>query len=49
MSLYRDSRYPVRPDLEAVHSKQLDQLGDPGTWGTVNKDLPWRAKFAAPA
>ncbi len=39
MSLYKDSRYLVRSDLEAVHSKQLNQLGDPGTWGTGEQRL----------
>ena len=39
MSLYADSRYPVRSDLEAVHTKQLDQLGDPGTWGNSEQRL----------
>ena len=39
MSLYADSRYPVRSDLEAVHRKQLRQLGDPGTWGTGEQRL----------
>ena len=34
MTLYADSQYPVREDLDAVHAKQLDQLADPGTWGT---------------
>ena len=34
MTLYADSQYPVRADLDAVHAKQLDQLADPGTWGT---------------
>ncbi len=34
MTLYADSQYPVREDLEAVHAEQLDRLADPGTWGT---------------
>ncbi len=34
MTLYADSQYPVREDLDAVHAEQLDQLADPGTWGT---------------
>ena len=34
MTHYADSQYPVRADLDAVHAKQLDQLADPGTWGT---------------
>lgn len=34
MTLYADSHYPVREDLDAIHAKQLDQLADPGTWGT---------------
>ncbi len=39
MTLYADSQYPVREDLEAVHAKQLDQLADPGTWGTGTQRL----------
>ena len=34
MSLYSDSRYPVRDDLAAVHASQLDRLAEAGTWGT---------------
>ena len=34
MTLYADSQYKVREDLDAVHAEQLDQLADPGTWGT---------------
>ena len=34
MTLYADSHYKVREDLDAVHAGQLDQLADPGTWGT---------------
>ena len=34
MTLYADSQYPVREDLDAVHARHLDQLADPGTWGT---------------
>ena len=34
MTLYADSQYPVREDLDAVHAEQLDRLADPGTWGT---------------
>ena len=34
LTLYADSQNPVRADLDAVHAKQLDQLADPGTWGT---------------
>lgn len=39
MTLYADSRYPVRADLDAVHEAQLDQLADPGTWGTAAQRL----------
>ena len=39
MTLYADSRYPVRRDLEAVHARQLDRLADPGTWGTGGQRL----------
>ncbi len=34
MTLYADSQYPVREDLDTIHGNQLDQLADPGTWGT---------------
>ena len=34
MTLYSDSEYPVREEIDAVHAGQLDQLADPGTWGT---------------
>ena len=34
MSLYSDSHYPVRDDLAAIHASQLDQLAEPGSWGT---------------
>ena len=39
MTLYADSQYPVRADLDAVHAKQIDQLADPGTWGTGSQRL----------
>lgn len=34
MALYSDSKYPVRADLDAVHAKQFNVLGNPGTWGS---------------
>ena len=34
MPLYSDSPYPVRDDLAEVHARQLDQLAEPGAWGT---------------
>ena len=34
MPLYSDSRYHVRDDLAGVHARQIDQLADPGAWGT---------------
>ena len=34
MTLYAESQYPIRDDIDAVHARQLDQLADPGTWGT---------------
>ena len=34
MWLYSDSQYPVRDDLAAVHARLLDQLAEPGSWGT---------------
>ena len=34
MSLYSDSQYPVRDDWAAIHASQLDQLAEPGSWGT---------------
>lgn len=33
MTLYSDSEYPVREDLETVHAAQLAQFGQAGTWG----------------
>ena len=39
MTLYADSKYPVREDLASVHAKQLDQIGKPGTWGTAEQRL----------
>lgn len=32
MSLYNNSKYPVRSDLDAIHEAQIGALGDPGTW-----------------
>jgi len=34
MTLYADSAYPVREDLDAVHEKQLAQFSEAGTWGS---------------
>ena len=34
MSLYDDSPYPVRGDLEAAHQAQFERFGQPGTWGS---------------
>lgn len=34
MSLYDDSPYPVRADLEAAHQAQFERFGQPGTWGS---------------
>ena len=39
LALYADSKYSVRSDLDAIHEKQIDQLGDPGTWGTATQRL----------
>mgnify|MGYP001436035222 CR=1 FL=1 len=39
MSLYADSSYPVRTDIENIHSDQFDQLRAPGTWGTSKQRL----------
>jgi hypothetical protein len=33
MTFYADSVYPVRDDLAAIHEKQLNELGEAGTWG----------------
>lgn len=33
MSLYGDSQYPVRADLDAIHESQLSKMAAPGTWG----------------
>ncbi len=34
MSLYSDSEYPVAAGLQELHARQLDALGEPGTWFT---------------
>jgi hypothetical protein len=34
MTLYADSAYPVRDDLAAAHTAELQRLSAPGTWGT---------------
>ena len=39
MVLYTDSDYPIRDDIDTIHSNQLDQLGKPGTWGTAKQRL----------
>lgn len=39
MSLYADSKYPVREDVAAIHARQFDQLGLPGTWGSSTQRL----------
>ena len=39
MTLYSDSEYPVRQEIDALHAVQLDQLADPGAWGTGRQRL----------
>lgn len=39
MTMYAQSRYPVRRDLDAIHSRQFAGLGAPGTWGDGNQRL----------
>lgn len=39
MTLYADSEYPVRPDLDTVHAAQLESMASPGTWGTGAQHL----------
>jgi len=34
MTLYEDSDFPVRADLEAAHRAQFERFGQPGTWGS---------------
>lgn len=34
MTLYADSRYPVRSDIEATHAASFANIAEPGTWGT---------------
>ena len=34
MTIYTESAYPVRKDLESIHARQISALGDAGTWGT---------------
>lgn len=33
MSIYAESFYPVRSDLEEIHARQIAALGSAGTWG----------------
>ena len=39
MSIYANSTYPVRSDLEAIHASQIAALGKPGTWGDGSQRL----------
>ena len=39
MTLYADSTYPVREDVDAIHTRQIEQLGSPGTWGAGEQRL----------
>jgi alkylhydroperoxidase family enzyme len=39
MTLYADSTYPVPEDVEAIHARQIEQLGSPGTWGAGEQRL----------
>jgi hypothetical protein len=39
MSLYADSAYRVREDIEGIHADQFEQLKTPGTWGTSQQRL----------
>ena len=39
MSIYKDSEYQVRTDLADIHASQLEQLGEPGTWGSGQQRL----------
>ena len=34
VTIYAESTYPVRKDLEAIHEKQISALGEPGIWGS---------------
>ena len=34
MTLYADSDFPISEELDAIHAKQLDQLAEPGSWGS---------------
>ena len=35
MTLYADSRYPVSPEIEALHDEELQSYAQSGTWGTA--------------
>lgn len=35
MTLYADSNYPVPPDIDALHSEEIDSFAAPGTWGSA--------------
>ena len=39
MSIYANSSYPVRGDVEAIHAKQIASLGEPGSWGDGGQRL----------
>ena len=39
MTLYADSEYPVRAEIDETHAAQLDHLADPGTWGGAAQRL----------
>ncbi|MBO6782926.1 MAG: hypothetical protein JJ899_06600 [Alphaproteobacteria bacterium] len=39
MSLYHDTAFPVREDLEAAHDDQFDRFAGAGTWGTAAQRL----------
>ena len=39
MSLYQDSKYPVRPEISELHARQFEQFGAPGTWGSAKLRL----------
>ena len=39
MSLYADAEFPVRQEIVAAHTRQLENIAAPGTWYTGSQRL----------
>ena len=44
MGLYNDSEYEIEKNLERIHTQQLNQLGEAGTWGTGKQRIAIAAR-----